>query len=83
MEDAELTLLRWEMDTLEHITQSRLTRKTLGVEALAAMKDIFHGNENPDPGAVTAALQLDTASARAYLVIMNAEVGFTLLHHLQ
>ena len=33
------------------ITQSRLTKKSLGAEALAAMKDIFHGNENPDPGA--------------------------------
>jgi hypothetical protein len=64
-EAAELTLLRQEMDALEHrmystgtvasvfariITQSRLTKKTLGAEALAAMKDIFHGNENPDPG---------------------------------
>ena len=64
-EAAKLTLLRQEMDALEHhmystgivasvfartITQSRLTKKTLGAEALAAMKDIFHGNENPDPG---------------------------------
>jgi hypothetical protein len=65
------------------ITQSRLTKKSLGAEALTAMKDIFHGNENPDPGAVTAALQPDTASARACLVVMNAEVGFTLLHKLQ
>ena len=94
----ELTLLREEMDVLEHrmyatgtvasvfartITQSRLTKKTLGAEVLAAMKDIFHGNENPDPGAVTAALQPDTASARAYLAVVNLEVGFILLHHLQ
>ncbi len=97
-EDAELTLPRQEMDALEHrmhstatvasvfartITQSRLARKTLGEEALAAMEDISHGNENPDPGAVTAALEPDAASARAYFDVMNAEVGFTLLHHLQ
>ena len=96
--DDELTLLQEEMAILEHqmyatgtvalvfartTTQSRLTKKTHGAEVLAAMEDIFQGNENPDPGAVTKALQPDTASARAYLAVVNLEVGFTLLHYLQ
>jgi len=68
--DDELTLLREEMEVLEHqmyvtgtvasvfartITQCRPTNKTLGAEVIAAMEDIFKGNENPNPGAVTAA----------------------------
>ncbi len=62
------------------ITQARLAGKTLGADALAAMdEDIFYGNEKPNPGAVTAALEPDAASARAYLVVTNGEVGFTLL----
>jgi len=64
------------------ITQSQLTKK-IGADVLAAMEDIFQGNENPDPGAVTKALQPDTARAWAYLAVVNLEVGFTLLHHLQ
>ena len=64
------------------ITQSQLTKK-IGADVLAAMEDIFQGNENPDPGAVTKALQPETARAWAYLVVVNLEVGFTLLHHLQ
>ncbi len=97
-EDAELDLLRWEMDALEHrmyskgtvasvfartVTQAWLAGKTFGDNAVAAMAAIFEGSENPDPCAVAAALEPDAASARAYLVIMNGKVGFTLLHHLQ
>ena len=97
-DDAELTLLRREMDTLEHcmflegtvasvfahtIAQAHLARKTLGVDALEAMEDIFHGDVEADPGAVTAALEPNAARARVYLVIMNGDVGFTLLHHVQ
>ncbi len=63
--DDKLTLLREEMEVLEHqmyvtgtmasvfartITQCRPTNKTLGAEVIAAMEDIFKGNENPDPG---------------------------------
>ncbi len=95
--DDELTRLWEEMDALEcqvyttgtvasvfarTITQSQLTKK-IGAEVLAAMEDIFQGNENLDPGAVTKALQPDTARARDYLAVVNLEVGFTLLHHLQ
>jgi hypothetical protein len=47
------------------------------------MAAIFEGSENPDPCAVAAALEPNAASARAYLVVMNGKVGFTLLHHLQ
>ena len=86
------------MDALEHlmysegtvasvfactISQAHLASKTPGEDALAAMDDIFHGDEEPDPGAVTAAMQPDAASARAYLLVMNGDVVFTLLHHLQ
>ena len=86
------------MDALEHlmysegtvasvfactISQAHLASKTPGEDALAAMDDIFHGDEEPDPGAVTAAMQPDAASARAYLVVMNGDVVFTLLYHLQ
>jgi hypothetical protein len=97
-EDAELTLLRREMDTLEHrmfsegtmasvfartIAQAHLARKTLGADALEAMEDIFHGDAGADRGTVTAALEPNAARARVYLVIMNGDVGFTLLHHVQ
>jgi len=97
-DDAELTLLRREMDTLEHrmfsegtvasvfartIAQAHLARKTLGADALEAMEDIFHGDVEADPGAVTAALEPNAARARVYLVVMNGDVGFTLLHHVQ
>jgi hypothetical protein len=87
------------MDALEHhmhskgtmalvfactVPQARLARKFFGEDAIAAIAAIFDGSENPDPCAVTAALEPDAASARAYLVVMNGEVGFTLLlHHLQ
>ncbi len=97
-EDTELALLRREMDALEHrmyskgtvalvfartVTQARLAGKTFGDDAVAAMGAIFEGSENPNPCAVAAVLELDAVSARAYLVVMNGEVGFTLLHHLQ
>jgi hypothetical protein len=97
-EDPEFALLRWEMDALEHcmyskgtmasvfartVTQARLAGKTFGDNAVAAMAAIFEGSENPNPCAVAAVLEPDAASARAYLVIMNGKVGFTLLHHLQ
>jgi hypothetical protein len=65
------------------VTQARLAGKTFGDDAVAAMAAIFEGSENPDPCAVAAVLELVAASARAYLVIMNGKVGFTLLHHLQ
>ena len=66
------------------VPQARLARKFFGEDAIAAIAAIFDGSENPDPCAVTAALEPDAASARAYLVVMNGEVGFTLLlHHLQ
>ena len=41
------------------------------------------GHKNPDPGAVAAALETEAANSHAYLVVMNDDVGFTLLHHLQ
>jgi hypothetical protein len=97
-EDAELALLRQELDALEHrmyskvtvalvfartVTQAHLAGKTFGDNAVAAMAAIFEGSENPNPCAVAAALEPDAASARAYLIVMNGEVGFTLLHHLQ
>jgi len=97
-EDAELTLLRREMDALDHrmfsegtvalvfahtIAQAHLARKTLGVDALKAMEDIFHGDVEADPAAVTAVLEPNAARARVYLIVMNGDVGFTLLHHVQ
>jgi len=97
-EDVELTLLRREMDALEHrmysegtvasvfartVTHARLTGNPFGAEAIAAMAAIFKGNDNPNPSAVAAALEPGAASTRAYLVVMNSDVGFSMLHHLQ
>ena len=79
-DDAELALLRWEMDTLEHhmyskgtmtlvfactVTQAPLAGKTFGEDAIAATAAIFDWSENPNPCTVTAAFEPDTASARA------------------
>jgi hypothetical protein len=47
------------------------------------MEDIFQGDADADPGSVTAALEPNAARARVYLVVMNGDVGFTLLHHVQ
>ncbi len=97
-EESELTLLHQEMNALEHrsfsegtvasvfarlIAQAHIAGKTLGADALEAMEDIFHGDADADPGAVTAALEPNAARARVYLVVMNGNVGFTLLHHVQ
>jgi hypothetical protein len=49
----------------------------------AAIADISHGDENPDPVALTTALEQDASEGLAYLVVMNNNVGFTLLHNLQ
>ena len=97
-EDDELTLLRREMDALEHrmysegtvasvfartVTHARLAGNPLRAEAIAAMAAIFKGNDNPNPSAVAAALEPGAASTRAYLVVMNDDVDFSVLHHLQ
>ena len=98
-EDAELTLLRREMDALEQrmysegtvasvfvarmVTHAKLAGNPFGAEAIAAMASIFKGNDNPYTSAVAAALESSAASTRAYLVVMNDDVGFSVLHHLQ
>jgi hypothetical protein len=41
---------------------------------------MFGGSKNPDLIAVKAAL--GASEARAYLVVMNEDQGFTLVHHL-
>ena len=97
-EESELALLHREMNVLEHrmfsegtvasvfartIAQAHRARKTLGANALEAMEDIFRGDADAHPGAVTAALEPNAAKARVYLVVMNGDVGFTLLHHVQ
>jgi hypothetical protein len=48
----------------------------------AAIADIFHGDENLDPVALTTALERDASEGQAYLTLMNYNVGFTLLHNL-
>jgi hypothetical protein len=97
-EESELALLHQEMNALEHrslsegtvasvfartILQAQRAGKTLGADALEAMEDIFQGDADADPGSVTAALELNAAKAQVYLVVMNGDVGFTLLHHVQ
>jgi hypothetical protein len=97
-EDIELTLLRREMDALEQcmysegtvasvfartVTNSTLAGNPFGAEAIAAIASIFKGNDNPYPSVVAAALVPSAASTRAYLVVMNNDVGFSVLHHLQ
>jgi len=97
-EDVELTLLRWEMAALVQrmyskgtvasvfactVTHARLAENPFGAEAIAAMAAIFKGNDTPDTSAVAAALEPSAASTWAYLVVMNDDVGFSVLHHLQ
>jgi hypothetical protein len=67
-EDVELTLLRREMDALEHRMYSK------GTVASVFARTVTHARLAGNPGA---------ASTRAYLVVMNSDVGFSVLHHLQ
>jgi hypothetical protein len=95
---AKLDLLCQKMDALEPcmcskgtlasifacaVTQAQLAGQAFGAEAFASIAAIFKGSKNPDPCAVTAALERGAAKVRAYLMIMNDKVGFTLLHHLK
>ena len=64
-------------------TEARRTDQGFATKAMASLASIFEGSKNPDPGAVVAALETEAANSQAYLVIMNDDVGFTLLHHLQ
>jgi hypothetical protein len=97
-DDAKPVLLHREMDSLEHrmysegtvasvfaraVTQARLAGQPFGDDAVTSIAAIFEGSENPNPCAVAAALEPDAVNARAYLIVMNIKVGFTLLHHLQ
>ena len=63
--------------------KARCTNQGFATKAMASLASIFEGSENPDPGAVAAALETEAANSRAYLVVMNDDVGFTLRHHLQ
>jgi hypothetical protein len=64
------------------VTQAQLAGQSFRDDAVASMVAIFEGSENSNLCTVAAALEPDTANARAYLVVMNGKVGFTLLHHL-
>jgi hypothetical protein len=44
---------------------------------------IFHGDDNPNLVALTTALEQDASEGQAYLVVMNNNVDFNLLHNLQ
>jgi hypothetical protein len=48
-----------------------------------AITDVFHEDENLDPVALTTALKRDTSEGQAYLVMMNNNVDFIMLHSLQ
>ena len=63
--------------------EARRTNQGFATKAMVSLTSIFEGSENPDPGAVAAALETEAANSRAYLVVMNDNVSFTLLHHLQ
>jgi hypothetical protein len=63
--------------------QARRTGQGFATKAMASLASIFEGSKNPDPGAVAAALETGAANSQAYLVVMNDDMGFTLLHHLQ
>ena len=62
---------------------ARRTDQGFATKAMASLASIFEGSENPDPGAVAATLETKAANSQAYLVVMNDDLGFTLLHHLQ
>ena len=63
--------------------KAQRTDQGFATKAMASLTSIFEGSKNPDLGTVALALETEAASSRAYLVIMNDDVGFILLHHLQ
>jgi hypothetical protein len=95
-EEAKLALLRREMESLERCRYSkgtvasvfaqakaRRTNQGFATKVMASLASICEGSKNPDPGAVAAALETEAANSWAFLVVMNDDMGFTLLHHLQ
>jgi hypothetical protein len=64
----------------QQVTKERLASQDSSHEFARTLSDMFGGRKNPDPGAVEAALQ--ASEAWAYLVVMNDDQGFTLVHHL-
>jgi hypothetical protein len=59
------------------------TNQGFATKAMASLTSIFERSKNPDPGAAAVALETEAANSRAYLAVMNDDMGFTLLHHLQ
>jgi hypothetical protein len=62
------------------VTQERLDGGSANHEFQKTFSDIFGGSETPDPDVVRAALK--ASEARVYLVVMNKDHRFTLVHHL-
>jgi hypothetical protein len=64
----------------QQVMKERLVSQDSGHKFARTLSDIFRGSNNPDPGTVEAAL--GASEAQAYLVMMNDDQGFTLVHHL-
>ncbi len=64
----------------QRVTQERLDGGSSNSEFQKTLSDIFGGSETLDPDVVRAALE--ASEARAYLVVMNEDHRFTLVHHL-
>jgi hypothetical protein len=62
------------------VTQEWLDGGSANHEFQKTLSDIFGGSETPDPDVVQATLE--ASEARAYLVVMNKDHRFTLVHHL-
>jgi hypothetical protein len=65
------------------VSKARRSGKDFVKDFSATITDSFHGDENPNQVVLTTALEWDTLEGQAYLVVMNDNVGFTLMHNLQ
>jgi hypothetical protein len=65
------------------VSKAQTSGKVFFEDFNTAIADIFHGDENLNPDTLTTALEQDASEGRAYLIMINDDVGFTLLHNLQ
>jgi hypothetical protein len=64
----------------QQVMKERQVSQDSGHKFAQTFSDMFGGSKNPDSGVVEAAL--GASEAWAYLVVMNDDRGFTLVHHL-
>jgi hypothetical protein len=64
----------------QHVTKEWVAGQDADHAFAWTISNMFGGSKNPDPTVVEAAL--GALEAQAYLVVMNEDQGFTLMHHL-